>query len=183
MTPFNLSGTLVRLCVYDPEKDADLITGWNQNSQYQRLLDSGPGNLFPPKQIRDFLEAEIGGMHFFSIHTLAEDRVIGFLDLAGFDWISRSAWVGIGIGDEAYWGKGYGTDAMRILLRYAFTALNLHRVNLNVFGYNERAVRSYLKCGFVEEGRQRQLLNRGDQRWDVIYMGILKKEWEAQSSK
>jgi RimJ/RimL family protein N-acetyltransferase len=53
-------------------------------------------------------------------------------------------------------------------------------VNLNVFGYNERAMRSYLKCGFKEEGRQRQFLNRDDQRWDLIYMGILKDEWGLQ---
>jgi RimJ/RimL family protein N-acetyltransferase len=99
------------------------------------------------------------------------------IDLSGIDWVAGSAWVGIGIGEPADWGKGYGTDAMRILLRYAFAWLNLHRVTLNVFGYNERAVRSYIKCGFTEEGRMRQWLNRGDQRWDLIHMGILKEEW------
>ena len=182
MTAFNLSGSLVRLCVLDLEKDIDALLNWSRNSEYQRLLDSDAANLWTTKQTRTFFEEHIDEMHVFTIRTLAEDRLIGFLDLGGFDWVAGSAWVGIGVGEPEYWGKGYGTDAMRILLRYAFAGLNLHRVNLNVFGYNERAFRSYLKCGFQEEGRQRQWLDRGGQRWDLIYMGILKEEWEALQS-
>jgi RimJ/RimL family protein N-acetyltransferase len=67
---------------------------------------------------------------------------------------------------------------MRIILRYAFTELNLHRVSLDTFEYNPRAIRSYEKAGFKIEGRVRQLLNREGRRWDVIYMGILREEWE-----
>lgn len=182
MTALNFSGDLVRLCVVDIEKDTEAMARWNRNSEYQRLLDSGPGNLWSPKQARTWYEENIGEMHSFVIHTLGDERLIGMLDLSGFDWVAGSAWVGIGIGEPENWGKGYGTDAMRILLRYAFAGLNLHRVTLNVFGYNERAVRSYLKCGFKEEGRQRQLLNRDNHRWDLIYMGILKDEWEALST-
>ncbi len=86
--------------------------------------------------------------------------------------------MGIGLGERKYWSKGYGTDAMRIILRYAFTELNLHRVSLDTFEYNPRAIRSYEKAGFKIEGRVRQLLNREGRRWDVIYMGILREEWE-----
>jgi RimJ/RimL family protein N-acetyltransferase len=86
--------------------------------------------------------------------------------------------VGIGIGEREYWGKGYGKDAMRIMLRYAFMELNLHRVSLNVYEYNPRAIRSYEKAGFTVEGRQRQALNRDGRRWDMIYMGSLREEWK-----
>ena len=68
---------------------------------------------------------------------------------------------------------------MRVILRFAFTELNLHRVSLTVFDYNQRAIRSYEKAGFRMEGRQRGFLKREGQRWDLIYMGILRSEWEA----
>ncbi len=91
--------------------------------------------------------------------------------------------MGIGIGEREYWGNGYGTDAMRAILHFAFTELNLYRVSLNVFEYNPRAIRSYEKAGFVAEGRQRQVLNRDGRRWDVIYMGILHEEWERRQER
>ncbi len=67
---------------------------------------------------------------------------------------------------------------MRALLRFAFTEVNLHRVSLAVFGYNPRALRSYEKVGFTVEGRVRQYLHRDGQWWDMVFMGILKDEWE-----
>jgi RimJ/RimL family protein N-acetyltransferase len=68
---------------------------------------------------------------------------------------------------------------MRVMLRYAFRELNLHRVTLTVFEYNPRAIRSYEKAGFVVEGRLRNWLNREGRRWDMIHMGILREEWET----
>ena len=112
------------------------------------------------------------------MHTVSDDRVIGFIELGGYDWADRNAWVGIGIGDPEYRGKGYGTESMQLLLGYAFKGLNLHRVNLNVFAYNKRAIRSYEKCGFRYEGTQRESIYKEDQRWDVIDMGILRSDWE-----
>jgi RimJ/RimL family protein N-acetyltransferase len=114
------------------------------------------------------------------IRILADDQAIGFISLGGINWVHGSAWVGIGIGDPAFWSKGYGTEAMQLLLHYAFDELNLYRVNLNVFEYNERAVRSYVKSGFVVEGRARRVFVREGRRWDFIYMGILRDEWASQ---
>jgi RimJ/RimL family protein N-acetyltransferase len=89
------------------------------------------------------------------------------------------AFVGIGIGDRELWGKGYGTEAMKLMLRFAFQELNLRRVSLNTFEYNPRAVHSYEKAGFVHEGCERDWLHREGRRWDLIYMGILREEWLA----
>ena len=69
---------------------------------------------------------------------------------------------------------------MRILQRFAFTELNLERLTLNVFAYNERAQRSYLKAGFQVEGRQRERLRRGSRRQDMIFMGLLRDEWRPR---
>lgn len=178
-TPNDLfSGKLVRLAVFDPEKDAEIMTIWNRDSEFSRLLSAGPANQWTPKQIKEWFEKEKDGFPF-SIRTLSDDRMIGQIELDGVDWGARHGWVGIGVGEREFWGKGYGTDALQILLRYAFNELNLNRVNLTVFEYNERAVKSYLKCGFVEEGRTRKSMLREGKRWDIVYMGILRDEWRA----
>jgi RimJ/RimL family protein N-acetyltransferase len=127
------------------------------------------------------MEEEVGEMspasYFFSIRTLAEDKLIGELGLDVVSWPGRDAFVGLGIGETEYWSKGYGTDVMNVLLRFAFTEINLRRVTLSVFEYNPRAIRSYEKAGFRHEGRTRKVLNKEGKRWDVFYMGILREEW------
>jgi RimJ/RimL family protein N-acetyltransferase len=72
---------------------------------------------------------------------------------------------------------------MKVILRYAFTEVNLQRVSLTVFEYNPRAVRSYEKTGFRHEGRFRQFLNRENRRWDMLFMGILRDEWLEQNGQ
>ncbi len=86
---------------------------------------------------------------------------------------------GSGLATAQSWGKGYGTDAMRVILRYGFTELNLKRITLGVFGYNARAIRSYEKAGFTVEGRMRKALYRDGSRADIVFMGILRDEWQA----
>jgi RimJ/RimL family protein N-acetyltransferase len=114
----------------------------------------------------------------FAVRTLADDRFIGFVGLHAIRWKDGEAFIGIGIGERDYWDKGYGTDAMRVVLRYAFNELGLHRISLGVFEYNPRAIRSYEKAGFTNEGRERKVLNRDGKRYDVVDMGILREEWE-----
>jgi RimJ/RimL family protein N-acetyltransferase len=123
------------------------------------------------------LEESSNGFHVFSIRTLANDELVGGTDLEVVNWNGRNSFVGIFIGARENWGKGYGTDAMNILLRYAFMELNLQRVSLGVFAYNPRAIRSYEKAGFQHEGRVRQALNHEGQRWDIHFMGVLRDEW------
>ena len=182
-----LQGELVRLVAASAEKDAELLARWSRDSEYARQLDSDPARLQSVKHakedIQKWMENESPENFGFMIRTLADDRLIGFIGLDGIRWTHGDTFVGIGIGDPEYRGNGYGTDAMRVILHYAFTELNLHRVSLDVFEYNPRAIRSYEKAGFVVEGRQRQALNRDGRRWDVIYMGILREEWERQQER
>jgi RimJ/RimL family protein N-acetyltransferase len=111
------------------------------------------------------------------IRMLNSDRLIGGVGLWLESWAHGEAWVGIGIGDRDFWGSGYGTDAMGLILRYAFTELNLRRVSLEVFAHNPRAIRSYEKAGFRREGVIRSDCRRDGQRWDSVFMGILRDEW------
>lgn len=175
------TGKFVRLSAFDPEEMSKAWSRWNRNSEYFRLLNSSGRPIQSPKAYLKWMEEEVGEMspanYFFSIRTLAEDKLIGELALDVVSWPGRDAFVGLGIGETEYWGKGYGTDVMNVLLRFAFTEINLRRVTLSVFEYNPRAIRSYEKAGFRHEGRARRVLNKENKRWDVLYMGILREEW------
>lgn len=178
-------GQLVRLVAANSETDAEAMARWSRNSEYHRLLDSEafiPRTAKQAKEgIAEWMEHERPNSFGFMIRTLADDRLIGFVGLGGINWNNGDGWVGIGIGEPEFWGKGYGTDAMRVLLRFAFDELNLHRVSLSVYTYNTRAIRSYEKAGFQIEGRARRTLNRDGQRADEVFMGVLREEWERHA--
>ncbi len=117
---------------------------------------------------------------FFAIET--KDGVhIGNTNLFEVKPEDRKAKLGIMIGDTSYWSKGYGSDALMTLLRFAFEEMNLNRVELDVFDFNERALASYRKCGFVEEGRRRQALFKAGAYHDVVLMGVLREDWRAEA--
>lgn len=174
-----LTGKKVRLICIDPKTMAPLFTKWAHNSNYLRLLDWDPARIHSAKATQEWIEKHIDDVlsYEFAIQLSENDAIIGTTGLDGVSINHQHAFVGIGIGEEEYWNKGYGTDAMETLLRYAFEELNLYRVTLNVFAYNQRAIRSYQKVGFRTEGNLRQGLLRDGTRWDVIYMGILRHEW------
>ena len=115
---------------------------------------------------------------FFAIDT--KDGVhIGNINLFNVRPEERSAELGIMIGEKTCWSRGYGSDALTTLLRYAFSQLNLHRVELLVYDFNARARATYRKCGFVEEGARRSALFRRGGYHDFIVMAALRDEWEA----
>jgi RimJ/RimL family protein N-acetyltransferase len=176
-------GDLVRLSAFDYEELGKAYANWNRDSELARLLDTGASVLHSAKASRDFFEKMIKdnspARHFFSIRSLEDNRLLGDINLDVVNnWGSRNSFVGLGIGSREDWGKGYGTDAMKIILRFAFTEINLRRVTLSVFEYNPRAIRSYEKAGFRHEGRMRGALLRDGKRWDMLYMGILRDEWK-----
>jgi len=128
-----------------------------------------------------FLKGMIEGklsVHGFIIATPDNLEYIGQIDLHNIDWKNRTAGLGIVIGKADYLGKGYGKDAIELLKDFVFNTLNLNRLELEVYEYNVRAYKCYLKCGFIEEGRSRKKLFRQGKYWDIIQMSILKEEYE-----
>jgi RimJ/RimL family protein N-acetyltransferase len=174
-----LEGKLVRLIPLLAERDTEKFLSWNRNSEFQRLAMADRAQQFSKDNIKKWLEkAELSKDEiFFMIQTIDDARVIGNINLEGFDRSNTNAFVGISIGEPKDWGKGYGTESMRLILKYGFDIMNLHRITLNVFEYNERAIRSYEKVGFKHEGIQRKWINRNEKRWDLIWMGILRSDW------
>jgi RimJ/RimL family protein N-acetyltransferase len=179
MSKNDLSGNLVRLVLLDPEKHASFFATWSADSEFDRLLGDEPSVLFHAGQVKEFFEKK-EDLYVFMIQTLADEQVIGLIELQDIHWPAGDSFLGIGLGERDYWGKGYGSDALNIFLGYAFRQVGLRRVSLTVFEYNPRAIRTYEKAGFQHEGRLRQALNRDGRRWDLLFMGILREEWEER---
>ncbi|AFS77521.1 acetyltransferase, GNAT family [Gottschalkia acidurici 9a] len=107
------------------------------------------------------------------------EQSVGIVSLINIDYKNRSAECIIDIGEKDMWGKGIGTSAISLILEFAFNELNLHRIYLQVFSFNERAIKLYEKIGFVHEGRLRQALYRAGNWHDIIIMSILKNEYKS----
>ena len=106
----------------------------------------------------------------------AEGAVVGRCDLFGFDTLARNAEIGISLAASAR-GHGYGTDALRVLVRFAFERRNLHRVHLSALATNTPALACYRKVGFVEEGRRREACWARGSYIDDVLLGLLRTEW------
>ena len=109
----------------------------------------------------------------------AEGALAGSVSLWGIDTVSRNGHLGITLGPHAR-GRGWGTDACRVLLEYAFVVRGLHRVALEVLATNEVAVRAYEAVGFVHEGRRRESAWADGGFVDELVMGVLAREWHAR---
>jgi RimJ/RimL family protein N-acetyltransferase len=105
-----------------------------------------------------------------------QNRFLGEIRLDGVDLHDRRAQLAIGLYDPARLGQGIGREAVRLVLRHAFDVLHLHRVGLRVIGYNERAIRAYKACGFIEEGREREAVFVSGAWHDDVIMGVLASE-------
>ena len=116
----------------------------------------------------------------FTIETGEDDARIGNISLFDVNWKDRHAELGITIGDQDYWSRGYGTDAIRTMLELAFYQMNLHRVALRVHADNARAIRAYEKVGFRHEGSLRESVFREGIYYDMVVMGILDREFERR---
>lgn len=118
----------------------------------------------------------------FGIEALVADNwvLIGDIGLHRIDWKNRSATFGIVIGEKAYWDQGFGTEATRTMLRFAFEELNLHRVELHVLDFNPRAIRCYEKAGFRHEGTLRDAVFQDGRYHDAHVMGMLAPDWYAR---
>lgn len=127
-----------------------------------------------------FLNSIIEGRAGFKGFVIAKkdtEEYIGQIDLVKIEWVNRIGTLGIVIGTKENLGKGYGTEAIKLLQDFAFNKLNLHKLELEVRDFNDRATNCYKKCGFIEEGRKRECFFADGKYYDNIQMGILKREY------
>ncbi|QJD82656.1 GNAT family N-acetyltransferase [Cohnella herbarum] len=175
-----LQGTLVMLREYRSE-DLPWMRQWvNDREIVMHLSDIF---LYPHalESTEAYLDAMLDGSsdsRGFVIADPVTEAYIGQVNLDSIDWKNRVGKIGIVIGSTENLGRGYGTEAMKLLIDFAFLEMNLNRLELEVYDFNERAIRSYLNCGFIQEGRQRERQYKNGKYSDVIQMGILKSDWK-----
>jgi RimJ/RimL family protein N-acetyltransferase len=178
----HLIGTRIVLREYQWE-DLPHIREWVNDDEITRNLHDVflfPNTLYDTESfLRMMIEGKSGSKGFI-ISDKDTRSYIGQIDLHQIDYRNSHATLGIVIGKKDYLGKGYGKEAIDLLMHFVFRDLNLIRLELDVYAYNERAYKCYLKCGFKEEGRMRKKLFRDGKYWDVIKMSILREEFEEE---
>jgi len=174
-----LEGKYIYLSPHDLE-DIDTYLKWFNDPEVKQTLLLR--HAMTRQAEEEFLRKAVDppNFNFFAIHLQSNDQLIGTCDLKVVDWPSRVGNLGIAIGEKSKWSKGYGTEAVELLLRYGFGALNLHRIQLEVFADNARGIRCYEKCGFRHEGRRREADFFDGRYRDELMMGILEREWQAR---
>jgi RimJ/RimL family protein N-acetyltransferase len=161
-------------------EDAGVLQPWFNDPEVTRTLRAWrPYNLAQETETLEKLTKDESSI-VLAIALRADDRLIGTVGLTHIDHRNGNAEFGIAVGDRKSQNKGYGTEATRLILDFAFATLNLHRVRLCVYANNPRGLHVYEKVGFVKEGVLRQETYRESRYWDVIVMGILRSEWERR---
>jgi RimJ/RimL family protein N-acetyltransferase len=175
--PEVLEGDLVVLRRHAPDNIA-AFRRWYSDPEVARLARYQESPMRPDEIERFFHVRALGEDSLtMAIHERSAGRLIGSCSFSQVDGDNGSVMYHITIGEKDVWGRGYGTEATRLMLRHAFETLGLHRVALTVFEFNERAIRAYLRCGFVVEGRAREAIWRDGRWWDEVGMSILASEW------
>jgi RimJ/RimL family protein N-acetyltransferase len=173
-----LEGKLVRLRAIRNEDIDEMLEMFSDFETVRQFVFPGPP--FPPtkKDEQTFIDGNsmMRETYNFAIETL-DGVYIGGCGIPKIGWVSRVAMVGIWIGREEFQGKGYGTDAMRILCQFLFQQINIRKIALTVYGFNERAIHSYEKIGFQTEGRLRDAMYRNGAYHDVVWMGMFEEEF------
>jgi RimJ/RimL family protein N-acetyltransferase len=174
------SGKMVRLREYRKE-DIPMRLSYINDPELQKYLICDtpyPMTLHEEEKWFESISA-LGNTYKFAIETLEETKFIGGCSINDVDWKNSVATVGIFIGNKDYWGKGYGTDAIITLDSFIFTQMNINKVRLTCYSFNDRAIKSYEKCGFKIEGVLRQEMFKDGKYHDKIAMGILREEFFA----
>jgi RimJ/RimL family protein N-acetyltransferase len=177
-----LRGDQVRLTAVTSD-DLPIMARWFSDTQLARLYDARPASPKSETELAKWLEQIQKGKNTFAfaIRSLQGENLIGYVELDSILWAHGVSGFSIVIGDQANWGKGYGSEAAGLALAFAFDELNLHRITATIFDYNNRSIALFEKLGFQREGAFRDFISRDGQRYDMLLYGLLRHEWRAQS--
>ena len=159
-------------------EEVEKFTEWMNDFQVTDYIGRS-GNITTIIGERDWLEnsSKNTESRIFDIIELKDNKLIGVISLENFNWIERSAVLGIFIGDRDFRNNGYGAEAINLLLEYGFKYLNLHSIRLELLSINERAHKCYSKCGFKDTGCNREQVFLNGKYYDKLHMDILENEF------
>lgn len=184
MLPQLFESREIRLAAFDAERDPELFSKWTHDSEYMRLVGADPARPLAPFHIKkqfEAMEKEAGrDFYYFVIRTCFDNRAIGFAHLHWIEWNHGNGRLEIGIGSASDRRRGYGSQALETLMRYAFHELNLFRLTVNTFQYNDGARKFLERHGFQCEVRRREAIYRDGRYWDALLYGILASEWSSR---
>ena len=178
----------VRFGPIDHETHPDIEAKWTHDAEFMRLMELKPVRPLSPAVVKKQYETiekemeEEKNLFYFTIRAREDDRFIGKALVEWIDWANGNGFIRLGIGAPEDRCKGYGSQALTMLLRYSFGELNLYRVTAVVPAYNEGAIRLFQKFGFMEEVRRRKAIHRDGEFWDLVSFGLLNAEWRNQAS-
>ena len=159
-------------------RDAEKYAGWLNDREVAEGV-----NDYARMISRESMDGVLDGLskiHNYAIVDIGANELIGSCGYVKLDRLNRTGEVFVFIGDKNYWGKGYGTEALSLLMDFGFKTLNLHSIWLMVYSFNGRAIRAYEKIGFRVVGRRREAKLRGGEWHDNIYMDILRGDFYAR---
>ena len=159
-------------------EDLEKFTEWLNDFETTDYIGRS-GTLVTLDGEKKYLEENSTPEAVFVIVTLDNDKMIGTVGLHEVNWLNRTATLGVFIGDKEYRNKGYGTEAIRMIIEYGFKYMNLHNIKLDLMEFNTRALKCYEKCGFKEYGRRRKSEFINGKYYDQINMDILAEEFEG----
>jgi RimJ/RimL family protein N-acetyltransferase len=180
-------GKDIRFGPIDHEKDPEIESKWTHDSEFMRMMEINPARPMSAAIIKkqyEKLEKQIEeskNMYYFAIRAKGDDRLIGKAAVQWIEWTNGNGWIQLGIGSAEDRHKGYGSQALSMLTRFAFAELNLFRVSARIPEYNEAAIALFKKFGFVEEVRRRQAIDRDGRRWDLFVFGLLNSDWQNRT--
>ena len=180
-------GRDIRFGPIDYEKDPEVESRWTHDSAFMRMYEIDPARPMSAAIIKkqyEKLEKQVEedkNLYQFMIRAKDDDRLIGRAAIQWIEWTNGNAWLHLGIGSTQDQRKGYGSQALGMLMRFAFAELNLFRLSVRIPEYNQAAIALFNKFGFVEEIRRRQALDRDGRRWDLMVFGLLNSEWQSQA--
>jgi len=168
-----LRGERVRLAAMTAD-DLPVLARWYADDGFSRSLTAKAAVPKDATGLRPWFERAVAEDTLFAVRPADGDTFLGFTQIDGVLWTHRVGGLTIAIGEP---GHGYGGEALRLTIGFAFRELNLHRLQLTVFAYNARAVRLYERAGFQREGAFREFLERDGRRYDMYLYGLLRTEW------
>ena len=161
-------------------EDAARYCEWLNDLEVARTLTLATANISLSGE-KDVL-ARIAKDHNYGIIEIDSNTLIGNCGLADINHVDRTCEIGIFIGDKSYWGKGYGPEAMSLLLGYGFDYLNMRNIWLQAYAFNARGLAAYKKLGFREVGRRRKAVRREGAEHDVVFMDLLDDEFRQRKN-
>ena len=162
------------------DEEVEKYTEWMNDFQVTDFTGKS-GQITTLLKEKEYLENSAKNIEHrnFNIIELNSNKLIGTIGLEHFNWIERSAVLGIFIGDSDFRSNGYGTESINLLLEYGFKYLNLHSIRLDLLSINERAHKCYLKCGFKDTGCSREEIFLNGKYYDKLHMDILEYEFKG----